>query len=196
MTTAHFKNISGYSILEILFVLLLVGFFFGIFITSYSYSVQLAIDVKIRNEIERNLDEIESSMISQEQLQINSSNFDTNSTILESGVLFEQNKLNFNLNASTSTSFYSKEECLEVLARNSLQNTEYPICYQIYLKKITGTSDLYCYYIYSIAEYSSGKSATLNRNGLLVKTISFQPGEEIMKIQNGNSQIDNNCAKY
>lgn len=187
---------KAYSLLEALFVLLFVGLFFGIFISTYSSTVQLNIDLQIRQEIENKIQQVDNVINSQEDLKIFATSENTLNQSIVTGAIFElENNI---LIPSNNSNFITSEECEKTFSNNNLTQPDlfFPACYQIFIKKVSGGTNLYCYYIYSIAKYSNGKIASLSKNGLVSKSLILIPNSSIIYTSIDNNNNDNYCATY
>lgn len=197
-TAQNIASQKAYSILETLFVLLLSGVFLGLFLSSYASSVQLNIDLEIRSNVENKILELDTFINSQDKIEFPATDLNSLEQSTNSGTIFnvkfEKDSLSFVPNSTDK--FISAEQCESTYEKITTDKFFYPNCFQLYIKKIIGAQDLYCYYIYSTAIYSNGKLLSFSKNGIINRQLSFSPSNTVLIVSSDSNNNDNYCVSY
>ncbi len=177
----------GYSIIESLFALLMIGFFINYFINSYAVAVHQINEIEAKSLLVSQINTITNSINSSSVIDIASSNnINFNNENTYSLLMRDDNVLIPNLGnieSETDCETYSK-------GYNSSTNPKGFIwCYTIYITKIENSTDLYCFNIKGNV-YVDNKLLTQNIDLLHLAKVNFIKGTSQLQ---ASSDLQSSC---
>lgn len=183
--------------MEALFILLISGIFLGTFLPLYANTLKLKSDFRIRNFVSSENFSTLSNIQDADTLELQTSSTNIENT-LEQGVMLTYDNSTNSLIASGKTSFLSKEECqLQNSKEKITENFEFINCKQIFLKKIKSATNLYCFSVYSISEFSDGNWNVTKDTGIFNNSVVPKTGSTQLTVANVNLQTNpDTCASY
>lgn len=163
----------GYSIIESLFALLMIGFFINYFIDSYAVAVHQINEIEAKSLLVSQINSITNSINSSTIIDIASSNNNTfNNQSVYSLLIREDSVLipnTVNIESQTDCENYSRS------TSSSINPKGFIWCYSIYITKIENSNDLYCFNIKGNV-YVDNKLLTQNINLLHLAKVNFIKG--------------------